>query len=41
MHGRFWRLDIYMKVALKVVLDTVLSLQIVERACHAWRVLET
>jgi len=37
MHGGFWRLYIYMKVALKVALDTVLSLQIVERfATSEW-----
>jgi len=37
MHGGFWRLDIYKKLALKVALDTMLSLQMVERfATSEW-----
>lgn len=36
-HGGFGKLDIN----LKVTLDVVLSLQIVDRACHAWKFLGT
>jgi hypothetical protein len=37
MHGGFWRLDIYKKLALKVALDTMLSLQMFERfATSEW-----
>ncbi len=37
MHGGFWRLDIYKKLALKFALDTMLSLQMFERfATSEW-----